>query len=495
MPSNAPLLTLSRGQKTLIAFTLVALVCSYFADLSISTRTPWHELSLMAKGLLEPQWPSLTTLVAALLKTISFALVAVTAAAIIGFLLSLFFHYRLIRVFCSIIRAVHELFWGLLFIQVIGMHPLTGLLAIALPFSGVFAKVFAEILQENPSPSARGDYTHQRLSHFFYCQWPLVKHHFANYSLYRLECGLRSSTILGFIGLPTLGFYLESSFMQGYYQQVAGLLIILYALIASLRYWFYWRLVPVYVIASLLYLSTDSVIHWSLSAELLHDMIPAPLRQSDVALWPWLSKLWSEQVVPGTINTLLLTQIALVLSGLIALLSFPVISTHFSRRPYLQIGHGILVVLRSTPELMIAFTLLLLWGPSMLPGVIALAIHNGAIIAHLLGRYSNQIQCRLDSSQGLNRYSYEIVPRLYGQFLAFLFYRWEVIMRESAILGILGIQTLGFYIDSAFESFRLDVAMILIIVSALLNITVDEASRKLRLLLHISSSPQTRTPC
>ena len=68
-------------------------------------------------------------------------------------------------------------------------------------------------------------------------------------------------------------------------------------------------------------------------------------------------------------------------------------------------------------------------------------------------------------------------------------------MRESAILGILGIHTLGFYIDSAFESFRLDVAMILILVSALLNMSVDESSRKLRSFLRISSSPQTRTPC
>jgi phosphonate transport system permease protein len=38
---------------------------------------------------------------------------------------------------------------------------------------------------------------------------------------------------------------------------------------------------------------------------------------------------------------------------------------------------------------------------------------------------------------------------VYGQFLALLFYRWEVILRETAILGILGIQTLGFYVDSA----------------------------------------------
>ena len=39
----------------------------------------------------------------------------------------------------------------------------------------------------------------------------------------------------------------------------------------------------------------------------------------------------------------------------------------------------------------------------------------------------------------LNRYAHEVLQRVYGQFLAILFYRWEVMMRESAILGILGI--------------------------------------------------------
>ncbi|MDF1764193.1 MAG: hypothetical protein P1U57_12350, partial [Oleibacter sp.] len=65
-------------------------------------------------------------------------------------------------------------------------------------------------------------------------------------------------------------------------------------------------------------------------------------------------------------------------------------------------------------------------------------------------------------------------------FLALLFYRWEVIMRESAIMGILGIATLGFYIDSAFEEIRFDKAFFLIIVAALLNILVDSLSRRLR---------------
>jgi phosphonate transport system permease protein len=55
-----------------------------------------------------------------------------------------------------------------------------------------------------------------------------------------------------------------------------------------------------------------------------------------------------------------------------------------------------------------------------------------------------------------------------------------VIIRESAILGILGITTLGFYIDSAFEDIRFDRALFLIVISALLNILVDSFSRKIR---------------
>jgi phosphonate transport system permease protein len=63
-------------------------------------------------------------------------------------------------------------------------------------------------------------------------------------------------------------------------------------------------------------------------------------------------------------------------------------------------------------------------------------------------------------------------------------------MRETAIVGILGIHTLGFFIDSAFESFRLDVALILIVISALMNISTDAVARRLRRQLHLSRTPR-----
>ena len=61
-------------------------------------------------------------------------------------------------------------------------------------------------------------------------------------------------------------------------------------------------------------------------------------------------------------------------------------------------------------------------------------------------------------------------------------------MRESAILGILGIHTLGFFIDSAIADIRLDKVVILLFFTALLNILVDYISRRVRSYLRISTS-------
>ena len=87
------------------------------------------------------------------------------------------------------------------------------------------------------------------------------------------------------------------------------------------------------------------------------------------------------------------------------------------------------------------------------------------------------------------RDSYETVPRLYGQFLAYMLYRWEIILRESAIFGILGIKTLGYYVDAAISEIRLDVALVLIIATALLSMAVDALSRGLRRRLRLEHMP------
>jgi len=270
-----------------------------------------------------------------------------------------------------------------------------------------------------------------------------------------------------------------------------ALLILFYVLIATLKYWLRPSLLPVYLIASPFVISNDQTITFdNVSRFFTQDIIPSPLLKGEswAGLWQWFSELFMTQALPGIINTLVLSQIALVATGMLSLLLFPLISKQFYGRFGRAIGHVFLVVLRSTPEYILAFILLLLWGPSMLPAIVALALHNAGIIGHLVGRFSNEINLRQDAATGLDRYHYEVLPRIYGQFLAFLFYRWEVIIRETAILGILGIATLGFYIDSAIQEIRFDRAMVLIGITALLNIVIDSLSRYIRRRLQLNGA-------
>ena len=464
---------------------LFGLLAWLLADLEISTRTPGTELLRLLGGFLAPDFLAIDDLAGALLRTLAFALQGVLFAAGAGFVLACFWQYRSVRAFSAIIRAVHELFWGLLFLQLSGLSTLTGVLAIAIPYSGIFAKVFGEFLEESdPRPQQALLLSRANLSSFFYARLPLVWQQFKVYGAYRLECGIRSSAILGFIGLPTLGFHLETAYRQGDYSAGAALLYIFFILIASMRWWLRARLVPIYLLAALAWLPPLASFNATrLQRFFSHDIVPAPLREdhaSAAAFGDWLHAVVVQQGLPGLYNTLVLGGAAMLLTGLLTLLLYPLISRHFFSTVQRRLGYGALVVLRSTPEFLLAFILLLLLGPSMLPGIIALSLHTGGIIAHLLGRLSDTVRLRADSPTGLNRYFYELLPRLYGNFLALLLYRWEIIMRETAILGLIGIPTIGFYIDSAFSEFRLDRAVLLIGLSVLLNLGVDALSRRLR---------------
>ena len=196
-----------------------------------------------------------------------------------------------------------------------------------------------------------------------------------------------------------------------------------------------------------------------------------------------------DQVASGVVNTLVVSQLALVGSAALALALFPLTCRSFTGRLGRPLGRALLVVIRSTPEYMAAYVLLQLLGPSMLPAVIALVLHNGGIIGYLMGRHADTLAYRPDASRGADRYFWETLPRLYGQFLAYALYRWEIIIRESAIFGILGVRTLGFHVDAAISELRLDGAVVLIVAMGALSLGIDALSRGLRRRLRLDSKP------
>jgi phosphonate transport system permease protein len=485
-----------------LGFLGVAVLCLAMADIQVSTLEPWGELRRIGGGFLAPDVAALVGFREAFLNTVTFAFCGIFLGVVGGSVLSLFFAYTPVRLLCAFLRSIHEIFWAFLFLPVVGLTPVCGILAIGIPYAGVFGKVYAEIRQEaNQSPLRGLPPGAGRLSRFGYGVLPSIWDDIKSYTSYRLECALRSSAVLGFIGLPTLGFHLETALREGRYAEAPALLYAFYLLIASLRYWVKPRLVLAYVAASFALISTE--VHLSLANVtrfVTYEILPWPMRREGFyegtgevsfgagEVWSWAVELASAEVLPGVWNTLVLTQIALVGTGIFALLAYATVSRHFAGRAATTVSGFALIVLRTTPEYILAYALLQLWGPSMLPAIAAIVLHNGAIMGHLTGRTADGVPLRPDAPRRRrDRYLFEVTPRVYGQFLAFLFYRWEIIMRESAILGILGIHTLGFFIDSAITDDHLDKAIFLILASAILNMGIDTTSQLIRRRLRLST--------
>ncbi len=260
-------------------FALAALACLLVADLHVTTLHPLAELSRLLGGLIRPDILSVEG--SSILYTVAFAVLGVAVGAGAGLLLAIpFARSRAVRIACAALRSVHELFWALLLMQVFGLSATTGVLAIALPYAGICAKVYSEIIEEadlsalRVLPPGTG-----AISAFAYARLPDLAGRFADYTLYRLECGMRSSLVLGFIGLPTMGFALESAFRQGRYAEAGALLLVFYALIGSRRLWVRSWSVPLLLVGALFALPPAigrAEIGPSLVRFLTRDIVPAP---------------------------------------------------------------------------------------------------------------------------------------------------------------------------------------------------------------------------
>jgi phosphonate transport system permease protein len=132
-----------------------------------------------------------------------------------------------------LLRSVPELIWALVFVRVVGLGPTAGVIAIALTYGGMLGKVYAEILE-----SGEGHATHSllrngssRMHAFFYALLPQNAAELTSYTVYRWECAIRSSAVLGFVGAGGLGQQMDASMKMFNGSEVATMLIVFMALV------------------------------------------------------------------------------------------------------------------------------------------------------------------------------------------------------------------------------------------------------------------------
>jgi phosphonate transport system permease protein len=132
------------------------------------------------------------------------------------------------------LRSIPELVWALVFVRVVGLGPTSGVLAIALTFGGMLGKVYAEILESGETHAAENLLRNGsgRLQAFFYGLLPASAAELTSYTVYRWECAIRSSVVLGFVGAGGLGQLMDGSMKMFSGGEVATILLVFVTLVA-----------------------------------------------------------------------------------------------------------------------------------------------------------------------------------------------------------------------------------------------------------------------
>jgi phosphonate transport system permease protein len=226
------------------------------------------------------------------------------------------------------------------------------------------------------------------------------------------------------------------------------------------------------------------------------------------AILAWMRELVVEKHgAEGTLATLSISVLAISLAGALALCLAPFAARNFAShwpfderaaataanrranlpwRALTTITRVLLVFLRAIPEYIWAFLFLAMLGPSAWPAVLALAIHNAGILGKLGAETIENIDAEPPRSLrnlGASRAVIGVVavlPLSLSRFLLYFFYRFETCVREATVLGMLGVVSLGYWIQDARAKHFYDEMLFFVALGALIVLLGDLVSAAAR---------------
>ncbi|MBM7808161.1 phosphonate transport system permease protein [Geodermatophilus bullaregiensis] len=402
-------------------------------------------------------------------------------------------------------RGLHEAVWGLLLVNVLGLDPWVGVLAIGLPYGAVTAKVFADLLDEVP----RGPYAallaagSGRVAAALYGLLPQASGGLLSYAFYRLECAVRSAVVLGMVGAGGLGYQLALSFTSLRWPQVwsavyALALLCLAADVAG-------RAVRHRVAAprrragalsrdrllTAAVLGTVAAVAWSwwylalAPASLLSGRTRGQVGYVLGAAWPpatdgdLLAEVGRQAVVTVRMSVLAVavaTVGAVLLAGIAA---HPPGRVGPGRRAAGLVVRAALLLLRAVPPPVWALVLLFVLLPGVLPGALALGVYTLGVLGRLAAEAVEEADPRPRAAltalgaRPASGWLYGVAPAAAGAVLAFALYRWEVAVRDTLLVGLLGAGGLGALLASELAAFDWPAVATVLVATVVLTLAVD----------------------
>lgn len=355
--------------------------------------------------------------------------------------------------------------WALLLIQVFGFDPWVAVLAIGIQFGAVTAKVYADIVDDaDPAPwrSLRAAGA-SRSAAFAYGTLPLVRDDLVSYGFYRLECAVRSAAVLGIIGVGGLGVQLDLSFESLRYDEIWTLILALVLLSGAADWWSStvrlsssetvvrrsWLVFAVAIPLAWWRVGLDVSSLWSertrrLASDLVGDLLPPRLGPGG---WTELWKATVDTLAMSVLATAIAVVGGLALAGIAARPHRP--DTSVGRRALGWSVRAVLLLARAVPAPIWAFLVILVMFPGIWPGAVALGLYNlgvlGRLFTEVIEDHDDRARRHLDAAGAsvVGQQLYAVLPVTAGRLTSLALYRWEVITRETVVVGVVGAAGLG----------------------------------------------------
>ena len=192
-------------------------------------------------------WSKLLVYAHALAETVAIALLGTLSAALLalplGFLAAknvvpqAVVHF-LSRRFLDTIRGVDELIWALIWINVVGLGPFAGILAVASANFGAFGKLFSEAIEAADRKQVEGVMSTGGgpLAEIRYGLFPQVVPVVISQVLYYFESNTRSATIIGIVGAGGIGLHLAEQIRVLEFQHVSAIVLMILAVVAVIDF-------------------------------------------------------------------------------------------------------------------------------------------------------------------------------------------------------------------------------------------------------------------
>ena len=183
----------------------------------------------------------------ALFETIAIAFLGTILAAILAFPLGFLaaknvVANRVVHFFArrsmDTVRGVDALIWALIWVNVVGLGPFAGMLAIMTSDLGAFGKLYSEAIESADRKPVEGvtSMGGNKLHEIRFGLIPQVLPVIASQVLYYIESNTRSSTIIGIVGAGGIGLYLAETIRTLEWQQVSFLILLILAAVTAIDF-------------------------------------------------------------------------------------------------------------------------------------------------------------------------------------------------------------------------------------------------------------------